>query len=336
MQLSNPLKDLRFSFRINKTQVLGLYFLVFFVLSALLLFYPIKEIFQGHAKLEQQFGIPLPSFLSFLGGSFGQVINIRFYALCILTGVLSGYALTLRFARLHRIAGSVIDRLLLGLTVFGLVGARAFYVLFNLDAFLPDPISILFVWLGGLAIFGAILFSIIYVFIYTSRFKFSFFEFLDLLTPGLILGQIFGRFGNFFNYESYGSATSVYWKMFVPQTAKISDNINQDYFHPTFLYEVIPNIFLFLLILFVYEKLTYKRTGLIFGMYAVGYGLIRFCTEFFRLDALTYKLPFTINISLIQTDTLYVSQIAAATLFIIGIMIIVSRKNKLITAQTAR
>jgi phosphatidylglycerol---prolipoprotein diacylglyceryl transferase len=316
----------RFNFRLRHTQKISLGFSLFFATFAITLFSPIKDIFEGKSKLEQQFSIPIPQFLSFLNGAFGSAINIRFYAVCILVGVITGYILTLKLSKLYNIAGSVVDRLLLGITVFGLVGARMFYVLFNLNIFIQEPLSILFVWLGGLAIFGAILGSIFYLYIYCNRFKFNFFEFLDFLTPGLLLGQIFGRFGNFFNYESYGGPTSAYWKMYVPQTAKISTNINQEYFHPTFLYEIIPNIFVFILILWFFQKLTLRRSGLVFSMYCICYGTIRFCTEFFRLDALKVVLPINLEVFGINLQTIYVSQISALVLLIIGIIIFQKRR----------
>jgi phosphatidylglycerol---prolipoprotein diacylglyceryl transferase len=311
---------------LKQTQKMAISFALFFAISATALFFPIREIFEGRAKLEQQLSFSIPPILSFLNGVFGPTINIRFYAICILAGVLGGYILTLSLSKLYNIAGSVIDRLLLGVTVFGLIGARLFYVIFNLNIFIFEPLSILFVWLGGLAIFGAIIGAIFYLYIYCNRFKFNFLEFLDFLTPGLLLGQIFGRFGNFFNYESYGAPTSAYWKMYIPQTAKISSNVNQEFFHPTFLYEIIPNIFVFVVILWFFQKLTLRRSGLIFAIYCICYGFIRFFTEFFRLDALRVVLPFKAEIFNINFQTLYVSQITASFLFILGVIIFQKRR----------
>jgi phosphatidylglycerol---prolipoprotein diacylglyceryl transferase len=333
MTFSEILDRINISVRLKQTQKVALNFLLFFTISSVLLFFPIKEIFQGTAKLEQQISFTFPSFFGFLSGVYGPVINIRFYSICILVGVLAGYSLTLYLSKLYNIAGSVIDRLLLGVTVFGLIGARLFYVLFNLKIFILEPISILFVWLGGLAIFGAILGSILYLFVYCNRFKFNFFEFLDFLTPGLLLGQIFGRFGNFFNYESYGPATSVYWKMYIPQTAKISSNVNQEYFHPTFLYEIVPNILLFIVLLWFFEKLTLRRSGLVFGIYCIFYGLIRFFTEFFRIDALLVYLPINFELWIFNFNTIYVSQVAAVTMLVIGFVIFQKRKNLNTTAD---
>lgn len=325
--LANFSKNVTLGLRLGRIQLMSVYFFIFFLITSILLFFPIKEIFEGKAKLEQQFSIAIPDTFYFFNNVFGNTINIRYYAICICIGVFSGYVLTLKLSKLYKIAGSVIDRLLLGITIFGLIGARLFYVLFNLKIFLLEPISVLFIWLGGLAIFGAILGSLFYLYIYCNRFKFNFFEFLDFLTPGLLLGQICGRIGNFFNYESYGGPTSAYWKMYIPQTAKISDNVNQEYFHPTFLYEIIPNIFVFLVILWFFEKLTLRRSGLIFGSYCICYGLIRFCTEFFRIDALKFDLPIHVNFWVLNLQTVYVSQVSALIMFIIGILLFQKRKN---------
>jgi phosphatidylglycerol---prolipoprotein diacylglyceryl transferase len=327
MNPKNIISRIEEIFQFSKTQFLSLYFALFFGVFSVVLFYPIREIFQGRAKLEQQLNIPFPQFLSILKPIFGTSLNIRFYALCILIGVLAGYALTLYIAKQYRIAGGVIDRLLLGITVFGLIGARAFYILFNFDSFVPEPLSVFFVWLGGLAFFGALIGSVGYLFLYCNRFKFNFFEFLDIITPGILLGQIFGRFGNFFNYESYGPATSVYWKMYIPQTAKISNNINQDFFHPTFLYEIIPNAILLVLILWFFKKITIRRSGLVFGSYCIGYGVIRFFTEFFRLDALKLYFPGQISILGNSISFIPASQLSAFILILIGLQIINKRRS---------
>jgi phosphatidylglycerol---prolipoprotein diacylglyceryl transferase len=318
-----------FTTRFDDTQRMSIAFGVFFLVCGLALYGPIREIFAGNAKLEQQFGVPLPFFLEFLRSSIGSTIFIRYYSICILLGVLSGYMLTLYLAKKQYVAGTTIDRLLIGLLVFGLIGARALYVVFHLDEFRIDPISVLYVWLGGIAIYGALFTSIAYIWVYTRRFQFNFFEFMDFLAPGVLLGQIIGRFGNFFNYESYGPATSVYWKMFVPQTAKVVDSIYQNYFHPTFLYEIVPNSILFVGLLWVYGRLTKKNSGLIFALYCIGYGQIRFVTEFFRLDALSIALPFRIQFGFIDMNNIFVSQVLSALLFVIG-WVVLWRRNKVI------
>ncbi len=307
------------------TRKIAICFSIVIVAFILFFFEPIRTIFAGNAKLEQQISIPLIEGLPFVSQLIGKTITIRFYSICVLLGIFSGYILTLAIAKLHFIAATVIDRLLIGLVIFGLIGARLLYVVVNYQQFLLDPISVFYSWLGGLAFFGAFLFGLLYLVIYCNRFKFNIYEFLDVLTPGLLLGQILGRFGNFFNYESYGGPTSVFWKMYIPETAKISSNINQDYFHPTFLYEIIPNTVLLLVILWIYPQLTNKKSGVVFASYCIGYGLVRSFTELFRLDALIIGLG---NIDF------RISQILSVLIVLVGVIVLVFRNKVVYSKRT--
>jgi phosphatidylglycerol---prolipoprotein diacylglyceryl transferase len=311
--------------QISDTRKLALFVFFLAVVFTSLLFDPISQIFAGNAKLEQLISIPIPTWLPFLKSSIGSVIAIRFYSLCILVGVVLGYCMTLFLAKRNYIAGTVIDRLLIGLVIFGLFGGRMLFVLVHFNDYKSELLSILYSWQGGLAFFGALIAGLGYIYIYCKRFGFNVFEFLDIITPGILIGQIFGRFGNFFNYESYGGSTSVYWKMYIPQTAKVSSNINQDYFHPTFLYEIIPNIILLIFLLWGYDQFTNKKSGLVFARYAIGYGIIRFITEFYRTDALVISiggLPFML------------SQIIAVLFMIYGVYLMIRRRKFVFNKRT--
>lgn len=337
-------------------KLLALIFLVsgLFLVGALL--YPISQVFSGEWVLKQGFDLFSLKEVKLFGEAFpvGSV-SIRFYSLCVLVGLISGFFLSIYLARRHKISASLIDRLFVGLVVFGLIGARVFYVLFNLEAFEQDWMSVLYITKGGLSIFGAVFTGIIYIWQYCKRYKFNFFEFADILAPGLLLGQIIGRFGNFFNYEGYGEPTNVFWKMFVPEPAIIVNNYDYnnlyaEYFHPTFLYEIIPNFVLLLFLLWRYDKLTYKKSGIVFASYLVGYGAIRFFTEFFRLDALKIELitPLKFNtpefvvrffewikmpeffiawIESFEAEYIRISQIAALLIIVIGYFVYRKRKK---------
>ncbi len=263
-------------------------------------------------------------------------ISVRFYAICILLGIFAGYALALYLANLNYVNGNVIDRLIVGLIVFSLMGARIFFVVFNFDKYWDKPYAIVTeIGQGGLAIFGGLIASAIYVSIYCRRYKFNFFEFLDFLAPSILLGQIIGRFGNFFNYEGYGPETSVFWKMFVPDSAGFYGEIGAKYFHPTFLYEIIPNCVLLVHLLYTYTDSTRKNSGFVFAKYAIGYGLIRFCTELYRLDSLKAKLPTFLQfdiLNLFKLEFVMISQIGALILFLTG-YIIWKKRQKVIYAK---
>jgi phosphatidylglycerol---prolipoprotein diacylglyceryl transferase len=249
-------------------------------------------------------------------------VSLRFYAVCILLGVLAGYAMALYLASLNYVNGNVIDRLIVGLIVFSIIGARLFFVAFNFDKFYEKPYAIVTeLSQGGLAIFGAMIASVLYIALYCRRYKFNLFEFLDFLAPSVLIGQIVGRFGNFFNYEGYGPETGVFWRMFVPDSASFYGELGAKYFHPTFLYEIIPNCILLIILLYTYTESTRKNSGFVFAKYAMGYGLIRFGTEFFRLDSLKVKLPSFLQLDILKIfklEFVMVSQIGAIVLFLIG------------------
>ena len=295
-----------------------------------LLYFPVQEVFAGQWQLYQKVDLfNLPT-IEILGNTIPiGVVSVRYYSLCILTGVICGYLLTLYLAARHFVVASVIDRMLVGLVVFGLAGARLFYVSFNWEQFQNNLPNIIFgLSQGGLAIFGAMIVGIIYLIAYVSQYKFNFFEFIDFLAPGLLLGQILGRWGNWFNYESYGPATSVLWKMYVPIEANVSDNLNSRFFHPTFLYEILANYLLLIFILYKYDGLTRKNAGLVGGYYCVGYGTIRFFCEFFRLDALKFDLGRNFNVfGYFSFQYLAVSQLMACILFCFGLIILAKRSR---------
>jgi hypothetical protein len=120
-------------------------------------------------------------------------ISLRFYSLCILLGVILGYMLALFLANLNFISGNIIDRLLIGMVVFGLLGARFFFVIFSWDSFKDNPLAVITeIGQGGMAIFGTIFACAFYVWMYCKKYKFNFFEFADFLAPALLIGQIVG------------------------------------------------------------------------------------------------------------------------------------------------
>jgi phosphatidylglycerol:prolipoprotein diacylglycerol transferase len=328
-------------------RLLGIIIFVTGIVLSIALFVPMSNFFSGQWKVNQKVELARNVILDFDSVGFGGIatslgmerqlpigtVSIRFYAITILLGVILGYLLTLYLSRTQYIAGTIIDRMIIGLIIFGLIGARLFFVAFNWEYYQEQPLTIATeIVSGGLALFGMLIFNLIYLWVYCSRFKFNFFEFADLISPGLVLGQVIGRFGNFFNYESYGPETSAYWKMFVPPGAPFYEGVdlNSRFFHPTFLYEIIPNFLLLVFLLYYYQKLTEKHSGLVFAIYAIGYGVIRYFVEFFRLDALKIPLPSYLQIKfsdIFTLQNLLASQMIALLLIIIGVVIWFTRSN---------
>ena len=187
--------------------------------------------------------------------------------------------------------------------------ARLYYIVFNLQYYLQAPIEILKVWNGGLAIYGGIIGGILVILVYSKKRKIQFLDITDYLVPYLALGQAIGRWGNFFNVEAYGTQTNIVFRMGIMQHGKYIE------VHPTFLYESICDLIIFIILYILMNKRKYK--GQITYIYLVLYGIARAIIEGLRVDSL-------------MIGNFRVSQILSITLFLIfGIVLIYKKiKNK--------
>lgn len=201
-------------------------------------------------------------------------IDVYWYGIIIALSIGTGFLIAKRRGREFGLDSNVFDDFLLWVLLPALVGARLWYVLFNLDYYLANPSKIIAVWEGGLAIHGAVLAAVVVTLLYTQRRKINFLRFADVVAPGLILGQAIGRWANFVNQEAYGTPTDLPWAMYIAG----------EYRHPTFLYESVWN---FLLFIGLYYYLGNRpRSGKVFALYMVGYSIGRFFIEGLRTDSL--------------------------------------------------
>lgn len=161
-----------------------------------------------------------------------------------------------------------------------LVGARLWHAITDFHLYQNNLIGILYVWNGGLSIFGALLGLFIVAYAKIKKSKLSILDKLAIYIP---VGQFIGRLGNFVNHELFGGPTNLPWKMFVPEIYRPEQFKNYEFFHPAFLYEMIGNGILFIILRFspIYKQ---KGSGVIFYSYLIGYGIVRFVIDFFRLD----------------------------------------------------
>ena len=141
--------------------------------------------------------------------------------------------------------------LALGTIISGFLGARIYYVLAAHNYYLKHLNEIFAVHHGGMSIHGAILGGIIFACIYLWRKKLSILKYLDIMTFGLLTGQIIGRWGNFFNSEAFGLPTFSFLKLYIPIQNRPAEFMVFDYFHPTFLYESLLNLILLVILIFV-------------------------------------------------------------------------------------
>ncbi|WP_194408594.1 prolipoprotein diacylglyceryl transferase [Microbacterium cremeum] len=228
--------------------------------------------------------IPSPSISFFDIGP----LPIRIYALCIITGIIVAVLWTNR--RLTKRGAEpwvVIDIALLAVPL-AIVFARVYHVLTHWDFYFGEganPLSALYIWEGGIAIYGALIGGAVGAWLGCRWTGIRFWTFADALAPGLLLAQAIGRFGNWFNQELYGLPTDLPWGLEIdyPNPAWPIGLPEGTLFHPTFLYEVIWNVLGVLVLAWAGRRFR-LQWGRLFGLYLVWYSAGRIVWESIRID----------------------------------------------------
>lgn len=238
---------------------------------------------------------------------------VRLYGLTMALGILVGYFVARKFSWRYGISKTEIDDIAFWITIVGLIGARVYYVAFEWSYFSSNLSEIYKIWHGGLSIYGAIIAGLLYIYFTSRRKAYSFYQLLDLVALSMPLAQAVGRFGNFFNQEAFGLSTNLPWKMYVSTVNRPSGYVDHEYFHPTFLYEAIWNVIVFLVLVKVLAGKV--KPGILAFVYMGLYSLGRFFIEWIRLDSSI--------IMGIKAD-----QITAVAGMIVAIVVIVYRRTK--------
>ena len=214
-------------------------------------------------------------------------IKIYWYSITMFLGVLLGIIVAYLEVKRKKIDKKKFEDMAFYAILGGFIGARIYYVLFNLDYYLSNPLEIIMVWHGGLAIHGGIIGAALAMYIYCKKNKLFFLEMLDICAPALVIGQVIGRWGNFFNSEAHGGVVTRDFleSLHLPNFIINGMNINGVYYHPTFLYESMLNLLCFILLLSLRKNKNIKL-GTITGIYFVWYGVVRFFIEALRTDSL--------------------------------------------------
>jgi phosphatidylglycerol---prolipoprotein diacylglyceryl transferase len=210
--------------------------------------------------------------------------NLPWYSVLMVAGIIVAYLLgTREEKRLALPKDSMLDMVLVAVPC-GIVGARLYFVLMRLDQFAADPVSVLYIWEGGVAIYGAVIGGLIGVSVYCHIKKRGFAALLDITAPGLVLAQAIGRWGNYFNREAFGPViTNPAWQWF-PAGVLITKSGAEVWHVATFFYESMWNISVFAVLWAIRKRV--QRRGDVFLWYMVLYGCGRFLVEQLRTDSL--------------------------------------------------
>ena len=256
--------------------------------------------------------------------------TIAFYGMIIAVGMLSGLWLACHQAQRTGQKKEVYTDFAIYAIIFSLIGARLYYVAFSWENYKDDLLQIFNTRGGGMAIYGAVIAAILTAIIYCKVKKYNFFLLADTAVGGLVLGQIIGRYGNFFNREAFGEYTNSLFAMRLRvdqvNPANITelmrshmttiDGVQYIQVHPTFLYESLWNILVLVLILVFTTKK--KFNGEIFLLYLVGYALGRVWIEGLRTDQLQ-----------IGSTGIAVSQVLSGAIVIVGVVVWICVRRKL-------
>ena len=256
--------------------------------------------------------------------------TIAFYGMIIAAGMLSGLWLACHQAQRTGQKKEVYTDFAIYAIIFSLIGARVYYVAFSWENYKDDLLQIFNTRGGGMAIYGAVIAAILTAIIYCKVKKYNFFLLADTAVGGLVLGQIIGRYGNFFNREAFGEYTNSLFAMRLRvdqvNPANITelmrshmttiDGVQYIQVHPTFLYESLWNILVLVLILVFTTKK--KFNGEIFLLYLVGYALGRVWIEGLRTDQLQ-----------IGSTGIAVSQVLSGAIVVVGVVVWICVRRKL-------
>lgn len=261
--------------------------------------------------------------------------DIAFYGMIIGIGILAGILMAMFQAkRTKQNPETYVDLAIYGV-IFGIIGARIYYVIFSWDMYKDDLLSIFNIRQGGLAIYGGVIGAVITVFVFAGKRKLAPGRLLDTACLGLVLGQAIGRWGNFFNREAFGEYTNGLFAMRIPIDAVRSSDVTQQMrnhlemidgvgyiqVHPTFLYESVWCLMVLALLLFYQHRQMFK--GEIFLVYLAGYGFGRFWIEGLRTDQL-----------LLPGIGWPVSRVLAALLTIGSVILIVRIRKNILRKRT--
>ncbi len=243
-------------------------------------------------------------------------LSVAWYGLIIVTGMILAVYLAIKEGEKRGVSEDFVVDTAFWTLPLGILGARLYYVLFELEHYLGNPLKIFAIWEGGLAIYGGVIAGVLTIYWRTRKENVPFLLMLDILAPYTLLAQAIGRWGNFINQEAHGGEVSRQFleNLMLPEFIIEGMHINGAYYHPTFLYESIWSLLGVLLLLVLRNREHLLLRGETTAGYMIWYGFGRLFIEGLRTDSL-YLGPFRI------------SQIVSAVIILIGIGLIIYQRR---------
>jgi phosphatidylglycerol:prolipoprotein diacylglycerol transferase len=247
-------------------------------------------------------------------------LNVHWYGLIITVGMVLSVLYAMHHAKMERVKTDDVVDLALYLIIFGVLGARLYYVIMEFDSYLvtggtffqnlgKKQYNMIAVWNGGLAIYGGIIAGVITAYVVARCKRIRFPIIADIAGPSVLVGQILGRWGNFFNAEAYGGETTLPWRMGILKSMDGGQTFYSEmYVHPTFFYESLWNLAGLILVTAFYKKK--KFHGQMFVFYMIWYGFGRMLIEGLRADSL-------------YVGNLRISQFVGFVSFVFGVILMI-------------
>ena len=245
-------------------------------------------------------------------------IEIRWYSVLILVAIFVAISLLIKEGKRFNIPKDFLFNLAFWTIIFGIIGARIYYCIFNFSLYKDNVFDIFKIWEGGLAIHGGLIAGFITLLVYTKKYNVNTIKTTDMAVIPLLLAQAIGRWGNFFNSEAHGVATTYHHlkELHIPEKIIEGMKIGNIYYHPTFYYESLYCLVGVVILLFV-RRYRYLKRGQLTTLYMMYYSIGRFFIESLRTDSLMF-------------GGFKVAQIVSVVLFLFGLgaFMIISRKTK--------
>lgn len=240
-------------------------------------------------------------------------LTIHWYGLFLVLGMAAGIIIAWKLGPIYGLSKDKTLDLAIWLIIGGLIGARIYELFLEFPYYYQHPEMAIRIWEGGLAIHGAIIGGGLALWIFARRHNLSIIKLSALSATSLAIGQAIGRWGNWFNQELFGLPTNLPWGIPITPANRPWEYINENFFQPTFLYESLGCLLIFLILLFLNykwkNKLDDKKAGTIIAVYLIAYSFLRFSLEFIKVDATPilwgWRWPQIISLILILISIIY-------------------------------